>query len=217
MLANDSILVTPGSGATMATHTVGGKEHQVVMLADDSGHLQQTVPTYNWWVPWQAVGANKLMGDIFNASGSGKILEVRGVWGIPKNDVAVTGVLGVEIGIYRTSAIGTGGSAHTYNGGTASTSHVITPWDSNNVAPPAQVTARAAPTGGATISALWWPQFAFTEETNAASYISGYTNLIPVGTVNQRLTLNEGQGMLIKQGAVASVGSLGFLTLFTLV
>ena len=34
-LAGDSILVTPGSGATVATHTVDSKEHQVVMQADD--------------------------------------------------------------------------------------------------------------------------------------------------------------------------------------
>lgn len=28
--ANDSILVTPGSGATVATELIAGKEHQVV-------------------------------------------------------------------------------------------------------------------------------------------------------------------------------------------
>jgi hypothetical protein len=217
MLANDSILVTPGTGATVATHLVGGKEHQIVMLADDSGHLHQTVPTYTWWTPPAAVGASKLFADLFNASGSGKIIDVRGIWAIPDNDTAVTGVLGVEIGLYRTSAVGTGGTAHTYNGGTTSAAHVITPWDTNNAALPAQITARAAPTGGATISALWWAQWVFTEETNAASYISGYTNLLPVGTVNQRLTLNEGQGLLIKQGAIASVGSIATLVLFTLV
>lgn len=37
--ANDSITVTPGSGATVATHLVSGKEHQVVVLADQSGTL----------------------------------------------------------------------------------------------------------------------------------------------------------------------------------
>lgn len=218
MFANDSILVAPaGSGATVATHLANTKEYQVVILADDSGHLQQTVPTYDWWVPPQSVGASKLMGSIHNATGSGKILEVRGVWAIPKNDVAVTGVLGVEIGLYRTSAAATGGTAFTYNGGTTSSSHVITPWDTNNASLPAEITARSAPTGGATISALWWAQWIFTEETNAASYISGYTNLLPIGTVNQRLTLNEGQGLLIKQGSVASVGSVAFLTLLTVV
>lgn len=216
--ANDSILVTPGTGATVATHLSGGKEYQVVMVADDSGHIQQTVPTYSWWVPTAAAGASKLYADLFNAAGSGKIIEVRGIWAIPKSDTAVTATLGIEIGLYRTSAVGTGGTAHTYNGGAAGTAHVITPWDTNNAAPPAQITARAAPTGGATISALYWAQHIWTEEANApATAISAFMNLMPVGTVNQRITLNEGQGLLIKQGAVAGAGNLQFLALFTLI
>src|SRR4030043_196500 len=92
--ANDSFLRTPdASGTQLATHLIGGKEYTVVMVADDSGHLQQTLPTYSWWVPGVAVGASKLYADIFNASGSGKILEIRGIWAIPKTDVAVTGEL----------------------------------------------------------------------------------------------------------------------------
>lgn len=216
--ANDSILVTPGTGATVATHAPGdGKEYQVVMVADDSGHLQQTLPTYTWWTPSTAVGASKLFADLFNASGSGKIIEIRGIWCIPKSDTAVTATLGVEIGLYRTSAVGTGGTAHTYNGGSASNAHVITPWDTNNSALPAQITARALPTGGATISALYWAQHIWTEETNApASAISAFTNLMPIGTMNQRITLREGQGILYKQGSVAGAGNLQFLTIFTL-
>jgi hypothetical protein len=217
-LAGDSILVTPGSGATVATHTVGGKEHQVVMIADDSGHLTQSVPTYTWWLPPVVSAASKLFGDLFNAAGSGKIVEIRGVWAIPKSDVAVVGVIAVPIGLYRTSAVGTGGTAHTYNGGTTSAAHVITPWDTNNATPPVQITARSVPTAGATISALYWEQYLFTEETNAATYVGAFANLLPVGTVNQRITLNEGQGLLIKEGATASpIGTLAFLTLFTIV
>ena len=187
------------------------------MLADESGHLQQTLPTYNWWVPGAVVGASKLYADIYNAVGSGKVLEVRGLWAIPKTDVAVVGVVSVEVGLYRTSAVGTGGTAHTYNGGAAATAHVITPWDTANVALPAQVTARAAPTAGATISAFYWAQYLFTEETNAATFIGAFTNLLPVGTMNQRLTFNAGEGLLIKQGTVAGAGALAFLGLFTLV
>lgn len=218
-LANDSILVTPGSGATVATHNPGdGKEYQVVVVADESGHIQQTLPTYNWWVPSAAAGASKLYADIFNASGSGKIMEIRGIWIIPKSDTAVTGTIAPEIGLYRTSAVGTGGTAHTYNGGSAATAHVITPWDTANAALPAQVTARALPTGGATISALYWAQHIWVEETNApATAISAYTNLMPVGTMNQRLTFREGQGLLIKQGTVAGAGNFQILALFTLV
>lgn len=218
-IANNSILVTPGSGAEVATHIPPGgtKEHQLFIQVDDSGHLLQTVPTYTAWVPPATVGASKLFWTIFNATSSAKILEVRGVWAIPKSDVAVTGVIGVEVGLYRTSTVGTGGTLHTYNGGTTSATHVITPWDTANAALPAEITARSVPTGGATISALYWAQYIHTEETNASTYIGAYTNLLPVGTMNQRLTFNEGQGLLIKQGTVAGVGSLAFLIIFTLV
>lgn len=216
--ANDShIASVGGSGTTVATHAVGGKEYQVVMVADESGHIQQSLPTYTWWVPSSAAGANKLYADLFNAAGSGKTLEVRGVWAIPKSDTAVTATLGVEIGLYRTSAVGTGGTAHTYNGGTASTAHVITPMDTNNGALPAGVTARAAPTGGATISALYWAQHIWTEETNpAATAVAAFANLLPVGVMTQRIVLHEGQGLLIKQGSIAGAGNFQFLAQFTM-
>jgi hypothetical protein len=207
----------PDTATAVAAHLIGTKKYQTFIPLDDSGHLQQTVPTYNWWIPAQSVGASKLYGDIYNASGSNRIIEVRGVWPIPRSDIAVAPTVAVEIGIYRTSTVGSGGSAFTYNGGSSASSHVITPWDTVNATLPAQITARSAPTGGAAISALWWPNYVLTEELNAATYMSALTNLLPVGTMNQRLTLNQGQGMLIKQGTVASVGSIGFLVLFTVI
>ena len=39
--ANDSVLVTPGSGATIASHLINGKEYQVVMVAEADGHLRR--------------------------------------------------------------------------------------------------------------------------------------------------------------------------------
>jgi hypothetical protein len=217
MQPNSQVTVNEGTGIAIAAHLIGGKRYQAFMPLDDSGHIQQTVPTYTWWLPPNAAAASKLYGDIFNPVGSGRILEVRGIWAIPKSDVAITATLGIEIGLYRTSSPGTNGTAYTYNGGTASTAHVITPWDTNNAAlTTAQVTARGAGlTAGATISALWWAQYIQPEETNAGTYVCAFTNMIPVGTMNQRLTLNENQGLLIKQGTVALVGSLAFLTLLT--
>ena len=211
-------LEVPAANVLTAAHNpLGTTKYPVVMVADDSGHLQQTLPTYTWWMPGAAVGASKLYADLFNATGSGKTLEVRGIWAIPKTDVAVTGVVAVEVGLYRTSAVGTGGTTATYNGGNVSTTHVITPLDTTNAAPPAQVTARTVPTGGATIAALYWAQYLFTEETNAGTYMGAFTNLLPTSVMTQRLTLNPGQGLLIKQGSVAGAGSLAFLAVFTLV
>jgi hypothetical protein len=86
--ANDSILVTPGSGATVATHSAASKEHQVVMVADDSGHIVGSKPTYFYLIPSQVHvnSANTVHWDLFNADAS--LLE-------------------------RTTAVGTGGSALT--------------------------------------------------------------------------------------------------------
>src|SRR4030065_1844554 len=121
-LPNDSILVTPGVGATVATHNPGdGKKYQVVMIANSLGHLEDTNPSYSWWIPTAAVGASKLYGDIFNASGSGKKIKIRGIWCIVDSDTAVVGALGIQIMLNRTSAVGTGGTAATYNTGTVGT------------------------------------------------------------------------------------------------
>lgn len=224
-LANDSfnrIADTSTSGTPLATHQVAAKEYPVVMVADDSGHLQQTVPTYSWWVPGSAVGASKLYADIYNSSASTSIVEIRGLWAIPKTDVANAAAVAVEVGLYRTNTIGTTGVNFTYNGGVTSTAHVITPYDTANAASTAvfgtsAVSARALPAGGAGISALWWAQYVMPEELNAGSAIAAFTNLLPVAIMSQRLTLNPGQGLLVKQGTVASTGSLAFLGQFTIV
>jgi hypothetical protein len=217
-LPNNS--VTLSGGDVIATHLLSSKEFQVVLQADDSGHLEQTVPTYYWYVPPAVSAASKLMADIFNPVASAKIIEIRGLWCIPKNDVAVAPVIGIEFMMFRTSAAGTGGTAYTYNSGTVDTAHTITPMDTANTTTltTSLVTARAVPTAGATISALYLPTYVFPEETNAASYICSLINILPVGTVNQRITLNEGQGLLIKEGTAATpIGSFAFLGLITVV
>jgi hypothetical protein len=215
--ANDSILITPGSGATVATHAVSGKEHQVVMVADDSGHIQGSLPTYFYCTPPIAVGASKLMFDLFNATGSGKVLDVRGLWVTPKTDVAVTGVVSVRCDLYRTSAVGTGGTVASVDSATVDVAGGnFTKFDESNTAIPAQVTARVAPAGGATISRWLFPITYFPEETNAAAYTTPGINWIPMFSFGQKLTVRENTGLLVKQNSVASVGSVSFLLAFTL-
>jgi hypothetical protein len=217
-LANDSILVTPGSGATVATHAVGGKEHQVVMLADDSGHLQNSLPTYFYCSPPIVVGAEKLHCDIFNATGSGKVMDIRGIWIIPKLDAAVTGALAVRIDLYRTSAVGTGGTAASADSATRDVGGGnFTKFDESNTAIPAQITARVAPTGGATISRWLFLNNAAPEESNTSmGYLTQWQNLLPAFAFGQKFVVRENTGILFKQGAVASVGSVSFLVAFTL-
>lgn len=217
--SNDSILVTPGSGATVATHNPGdGKEYQVVMVADASGHIQHSLPSYQWMVPSVAVGASKLYLDLFNASGSGKVIDIRGIWIVPDTDVAVVGAVAVRIDLYRTSAAGTGGTPAVYKSATPDVAGgCITPFDTTNGALPAQITARHLPTAGATISEWILGAYSMAEESaTSMAYMTQYQNILAQGQFLQKLVLREGQGMLLKQFTVASVGNMAFLVAFTL-
>ncbi len=215
--ANDSVFITPGSGATVATELIAGKEHQVVIQADGSGHLLGTLPTYYYATPSAAAGVSKLYFDLFNATASGKVIDIRGLWSIPDTDVAVVGAVAIRLDLYRTSAVGTGGTAHSYKSATPDVAGGnICPADTNNAALPAQITARWLPTAGATISEWLFPTYSLGEEASTSmAYITQYQNLIPELVFGQRLTLREGQGILLKQGAVASAGQMGFLVAFS--
>lgn len=222
-LAGDSVLVTPGTGATIATHTIASKEHQVVMVADESGHIQGSLPTYFYTSPPSVAGASKLHWDIFNATGSGKIMDVRGIWLIPKLDVTATVVVGTRIDTYRTSAVGTGGTAAAVDSATPDVAGGnFTKFDEGNTAIPAQITARVLPTGGATISRWLFPSFTTSKiemtvtGTGSWGFLSQYQNLVPTFSFGQKIAVRENTGLLFKQGSVASLGSVSILIAFTL-
>lgn len=214
--ANDSVLVTPGSGTAIATQLVNGKEYQVVMVAGDDGQIQESNPRYRLIVPSQAVGANKVFCDLFNATGSGKILKILSIYTYTDNDTAVTGTLGVEMALTRTTAVGTGGTA-AVNDGTTLTAATIARMDTNDSVVPAQVTARAAPAGGATAGAYLGSRWQFTEETNAASAIAGTVGAEFVRNDGSKVIVRENSGIRMVQGAVASVGNIAIEINFTLV
>ncbi len=178
-----------------------------------------TPVTYQWQTPDAVGGANKLHADFFNAAGSGKVVRVLGIYPVIKTDVAVTGALALRFDLYRTSAVGTGGTAASYKSATADVAGGnITPFDTNNANLPAQVTARHLPAGGATIAEWMLRGQCFVEETNAATYLcGGQTNFASDGNLTtDRITLHEGQGLLLKQGGVATVNNIGFRVVFSL-
>lgn len=218
--ANDSILVTPGSGATVATHLANTKEYQAVVIADDSGHIKGTKETYSYIVPSAAVGANKLWLDIFNATGSGKVMRIISVRPIIDTDVAVTALVGIRLLVFRTSAVGTGGTAWNYKSATLDVAGgTVGPHDTNNSALPAQITGRHLPTAGATISEWVRGMYAMGEEasTSMAYQFQGQHNLMDLDSDSAQLfTVRENTGILIKQGAVASIGNVRFRVTFTL-
>jgi len=198
--ANDSILVTPGSGATVATHTVGSKEHQVVVLATDSGNLYSTAPTYVYSTGNQANAAASRTThlDLFNATGSGVIVEVWGIYIIPTL-TAVSGV-GMTWEIAWSSTVGTGGTTK---------AGVLV--DKNNAAISGSVTCRSKPTGGATIGdVILWPNTS-SEETNnyatSASVLNHVAWILGGAGPLQPIVIRENQGIKIDQTTNSSVGS----------
>lgn len=215
--SNDSILVTPGSGATVATHNPGdGKEYQVVMVADPNGQLQKSNPIYRLIVPPQAVGANKVHADLFNATGTGKVMRILSAFCFVNLDTAVTGTVGLRISLTRTTSVGTGGTAAT-NEGTSVTAPAISRFDTSFAALPSGVTARASPTGGATAGALLATRYMFTEETNAGSAVAAALGCEFVRDSGAELIVRENEGIRFVQGSVASVGTIGFEATFELV
>jgi hypothetical protein len=214
--ANDSVLVTPGSGATIATHLVNSKEHQVVMVAHPDGHLHGADPVYRLLVPGSAVGANKVHCDFFNATGTGKIVKILSAFCYPDIDTAVTGVVGAEISLTRTTAVGTGGTAATADG-TSTSAATISKFDTTSAALPAGITARAAPGGGATAGAWLGTRWVFTEETNAGSAISASQGAEFIRNDGAELVIRENEGFRFVQGAVATVGTLSFEVTFEVI
>lgn len=173
--------------------------------------ISESEITYWWNTPHEVAGSDKVFGDLFNASGSGKVIRIIGIYPINKSDSTVTGSVAIRFDTYRTSTVGTGGIPALYksafrdaDGGS------ISPGDTDYANLPAQVTARWLPSGGATISEWVSRAACFVEETNAASHLcSGQTNMI-----SSPIVLREGEGLLLMQGPIASTGSIAFRIVF---
>lgn len=191
--ANDSVTVTPGSGATIATHLVNGKEYQVVMIAHNSGHIQDTLPTYYINRVAAAGAANQRTIDIFNASGSGVIVHLKKLF-IFHNQSAITGVPHAFT-VHRTTAAGTGG-----------TSLAVVRADTSNAQMSVGVSARSNATGGATTSDLLFYIATNPEETLAAAAVHAGLNWMPEGPNIQEVVLREGEGIVVTQTTSSVVG-----------
>ena len=160
---------------------------------NDSGRFKLIIPPL-------AVGANKVMCDLFNASSL--TLTVRSVCATPNLDTAVVGALGVRYSLTRTTTVGTGGTAATVNG-VNPVAPVISSLSGTD-ALPTGITARSAPTGGATAGAVLGTRQVFTEETSAASIDKSYSALDEV------CVIPPNTGIRFVQGTEAGLGSVGF-------
>lgn len=208
--ANDSILVTPGSGATVATHLANSKEHQVMCIADEDGHILGSKNTYVFSIPSQVhvAAANTIHWDLFNADAA-LLVRVVSIKQIPNIVTAVTGVA-FDWQLFRTSAVGTGGTAQTA-------------WlpDLSQTALDADITCRSKPTGGATTSGSSIKNYPLhSEETNAGTII--IASLGGLELVNQSLNgsldggakhgilLRQNQGLKCVQVTNSAAGNTGW-------
>lgn len=203
--ANDSISVTAGSGQIVATQLVDSREYQAVVVADASGHLKGTKPTWIFSTgnTIHVAAARTTLVDLFNASGSGVILRVVGVYVIPTL-TAVAGV-GQTYEAIRTSAAGTGGTT-------------ITPaaLDSDNTALPAQVTARTKPSGATTQATLFFINGS-SEETSPYAGLASQLIHLPrdANGDTQAIVLRSGRGLKIDQTTSSGIGNVNVVLVVT--
>lgn len=181
--ANDSILVTPGTGATVATHTIGGKEHQVVMRANPAGHILGSIPCYSYQSGFIAAAANKIYMEIFNTDVTA-LVKLRKLFIQP--NMAVNALAAQNWRLEKTSAIGT-------TGRTAITGRAH---DSSNPAIPAGITAGHSATAGATSAFTFFDIFVSTEETMPGVHMAPWFNILPTdGDEIQDIILRTNEGI----------------------
>jgi hypothetical protein len=211
-LPNDSILVTPGSGAQVPTHLVGSNEYQVVMVASLDGHILKSKNVYFYNIAEQVhvAAASTIHWDLFNADAA-LLVRVLSIRQRPSITTAVTGVA-FSWTFQRTTAVGTGGVAQTA---------VLA--DLSQTALDADITCRSKPTGGATPGVLQESYSIHSEETNVgviAIACCGGRELVPLvmsgfGYDDRGLILRQNQGLSVTQTFNSVAGNTGWQIVFT--
>lgn len=186
--ANDSVTVTPGSGATVATHLAGGKEHQVVIMANHNGHFLDDIPTYTCWSGNVAVSAaNTVLMHIFNAAGSTNIVKIRKVF-IQPSQTATT-LTAQTWRVAKTSALGT----------TGATALTLQKTDTTDPNVPAAVTAQRGYTAGGTQTFTWFELPVDVEETRSGVALLPFYNILPTdGDRVSDIILQPGEGVAVQ-------------------
>lgn len=219
-LANSSIFCDEGTETEVATQVVSGKEYSVHILADDAGHLQGSAPSYILYQqPRVTTAAATDFFDLFNATGSGKVLRLRGLYAVLQVTAAHAFTVTWQFSVGRTSAIGTGGTAHAFEGAAppaAGALNISRASTAKAAALPSQITARSLPTGGATASHFLFTIGLGSEETlMSATHQVQHINWLELYP-QIPLELQENQGLKIRQlTATASTGiSFGWTLAF---
>jgi hypothetical protein len=202
--ANDSIDVTPGTGADVATHLVGGKEYQVMTEATPNGNLIGDIPTYS---VFQSIatsgGTSRVMGNLMNWSGSGKIVKVR-KWFIQPSGATVTGVPQT----WRVSK--------TSNNGSGSTLGNIRKHDNSSpTLTNSEVTYGFNQSTVPTSTFVYFEMSINIEETIAPWGMTPYYSILPTEGDNiTDYTLNPGEGLML-ENVTGLAYTYGMLVVFS--
>jgi hypothetical protein len=152
-------------------------------------------PTYYASVIASVAGANKRHLTIWNGHAS-VVVRVYGIRAATASTNAVTGLV-IPLTVSRITAAPTGGSNAT-----------ITKSDSQNPNVPASITITTNDTGGATEAGAVGCGVVSGEETAAA--VSDVLFDAPIDG-SQPLVLRQNEGIVIRQGALASAGAVSIV------
>ena|SRR2546430_6919232 len=226
-LASDAILLTPGSGATLASHSPGGSnttEYQVVMPGNSTGFIGETMPTYGLNIPQIGCAVNSYHWELFNHPSSGQTITLRGLWPVAGLDVGNIVFSPERYAFYRTTAVGSGGTASAaFESATTILANFfrLNPGDASLSSHISARTKLTSITTGAFLFQAYISSLCsartpeFMEAMHWNQLMQG-TNYIPQREFGQELTIPPGQGLAIREGSVVGVGSLGWLMEFTL-
>jgi hypothetical protein len=157
-------------------------------------------PSYYTGVLASTAAASKRHLALFNAAGSGRIVKVYSIVAAPAPTAAVTGLV-VVLHALRITTVPTGGSGLTFGKSDTVEDSTL----------PAQITAMTGATGGAAESG---PPFGVATVSGEETQSGASADLYRVDGLKP-IVLREGEGMLIKQGALASAGAINTTVGFT--
>jgi hypothetical protein len=201
-----------GVDTTLATVDPVPKAMRTI-LYDADGRVIDNIPTYYLYqAPRVTTAAATDYFDLFNATGSGKKIKILGLWSIIQIAAAAAFTAAWQWSVIQTSAVGTGGTAHAFEGAAApATGNLnISRVDDNDAALPAQITARSIPTGGATPQKFLFDMWLFPEETLATTIDMAFWNAIPVGRAVKEPIIPENKGLKVRQITATASTNMNF-------
>ena len=127
-MADSSIAVTPGSGATVDTYTVPNGDHRQVVMAGDHGAYSGHAATFR--TPGRAGTAGQKLFSIHNATGSSIVAEIHKITvDLAQTVIKAVTVLPPAIRLWKVTVLPSNGTACTKvseDSGAAATSASVT-------------------------------------------------------------------------------------------